>query len=106
MEINELTKFATEENQRLMNLFGFKTKSELIYPQMLKLMEEIGEFSECVLNKQSLQRKEKSESKKFNIENEIADVILVAILLSQNLDIDIEKALADKMKIIEDRHKN
>ena len=40
----------------------------------------------------------------IDIEKELTDVILSVILLGIELDIDIEKVLIEKMKIIKKRH--
>lgn len=75
------------------------------YTMLAKLMEEVGELSEAILKTDSLQRSDKLK-KKSDLEGEFADVIFVAMILSQELDVDIGKALERKITKIIDRRNN
>ena len=80
---------------------------ERAFAQMIKVSEETGELSEQVLWKfgwQRMSKKDKISDEK--LENEIADVILATIRLGRLMDLDIEKLLEKKMKILEDRFNN
>ena len=66
---------------------------------ILKFFEEVGELSEAILTHDRKSRPEKllsqSESKK-KMASELADVVGMALVLADVLEIDIEKALHDK----------
>ncbi len=96
MEIKELKEFAKETEDKFIRYYN-KTKEELIPFHALKIGEEAGELFEQVLNHHNIQRKEKTINKE-KMGEEIADVLLAAIVLAQSLNIDIEKELDNKMK--------
>ena len=99
----KLQEFITFKHKDLLKKYNFKNKEELVYPTTIKLMEEMGELSEAILHKNALQRKSKLENKTINIEHEIADVLLVTMLLAKTLNIDIDKALTEKINKIKQR---
>ena len=69
---------------------------------LIKLYEEVGEFSQAVLihRKQSRPEKHKPEAEsKADVAKELADVIGLAIINAQLLDIDLEEALIKKWDI-------
>ena len=103
MELNELLTFVKQEHKRLMQHFNFKDKKQMIYPQMLKVMEELGELSEAILHTNSLQRKDKLDSKDIQLKEEFIDVILTTLILAENFEIDIEKELKNKIEKIKNR---
>ena len=70
--------------------------------RLAKLTEEVGEVSDELLKSFSYARKHKLE-KENNLKNEIADVIIVTLLLAKNMNIDIDNALREKIKKIEAR---
>ena len=73
----------------------------------IKLSEEVGEVCEEILSFSCQQRKEKMREKdKEALAEEIADVIGVALLLSENLEIDVWKAIEKKLEKIKKRWKN
>lgn len=103
MEIEELLKFIKKEHKRLLKFYHFKNNSDLKYPIALKIGEELGELFEEVLAAESLQRKIKLKQRKSKIDEELADVIITALLLAENMNIDIKKGLAKKMRKIKRR---
>lgn len=103
MEIKELVKFGKKDNERLKKRNGTSEK-EAILTNTIKLSEELGEVSEEVLKYFSYQRKDKME-KKNELSHEIADVIIVSSVLAASLNIDLEKALEEKMKKVDERYK-
>ena len=66
----------------------------------LHLIEEIGELAE-ELNKPNIRSK---EIDKKNLEEEIADILLLITKLACIHNIDIEKAILDKIDILKQRH--
>ncbi|MFA7243999.1 MAG: MazG nucleotide pyrophosphohydrolase domain-containing protein [Patescibacteria group bacterium] len=105
----------TEEIQKLIREEHEKTLSEIgaIYDQdrrtlnrTVKLMEEVGELSNEIMSSMNMQRSEKmSDYKKDNISSEIADVIITALLIAENIDIDAFESVKKKMGKIKARRK-
>lgn len=104
MEINDLLLFIKTEHQRLMKLYGCKENSQIKYPMIVKIMEELGELSECVLASDSMQRAEKLETQKSKIDEEVADVLITVLLLAENMHIDVVGGL--KRKIVKIKKRN
>ena len=78
----------------------------IILAQTVKISEELGELCSEVLAHKSLQRKQKLDNhNKKNISEEFADVIITALLLAKTMNVDIEKALENKLKKINKRYK-
>jgi len=102
MEIKELKEFAEKDNKRLKKR-NQTSEKESILTNAIKLGEEVGEVNDEILKYFGYQRKEKLE-KKNELSHEIADVIIVASVLAESLGIDIEKALKDKMKKVDERY--
>lgn len=105
MKFEELLKFIEIEDKRLKERLGNYTKIERILARNVKLAEELGELSNDVLAEIGDLRKEKMEKyNRNNLSNEIADVIIVTLLLAKSLDVDIKKALEEKIKKIHKRY--
>ena len=65
------------------------------------LMEELGEFSRLMARKygeQSFKKQEDVDKVEANIEEEVADIFFVLTCLSNQMGIDIERALDKSMK--------
>ena len=106
MEFEELMKFVRKENIKLGEYFGQKEKSyHRALAQTVKLGEEYGELCDEILSANKDQRKEKLESKCSNLDEELADVILTTLLLSDIMNVDIENSIKEKMKKVEKRYK-
>ncbi len=105
MEFKDLLKFIKKESQRLTDNFGKgKTQNERILARMVKLGEEFGELCDDVLAFNKDQRPSKLKNKKeTDLAEEVADVIITALLLADVADVDIEKALERKIKKISKR---
>ncbi len=101
--MEELFEFAKIEHERLVNHYNIKGESKTKYTILAKLMEELGELSEAILTFDSLQRSDKLEETKKNLEGELADVILTTLILSKELDVNIKKALQEKIEKINKR---
>jgi NTP pyrophosphatase (non-canonical NTP hydrolase) len=105
MELKELLKFIEIENGRLKKRYLNLDKEKMILAQTVKINEELGELYNEVLKHCSLQRKEKLDNmdKKY-IEEEFSDVLITTLLLAKSMDIDIEKALEEKIIKINKRY--
>jgi NTP pyrophosphatase (non-canonical NTP hydrolase) len=103
MTLDELKKFAAEEKERLEKHFPIADKEKAIFARITKIMEELGELSEAVLSYYSLQRKDKKQKGKVDLERELADTMIGLVLLAEQTGIDIEKALREKIAIIRTR---
>ena len=72
----------------------------------VKLTEELGELCNEVLAFNGDQRKEKLDKyDKNNLPNEFADVIITTLLLAKTMNVDIQEALKQKIKSINERYK-
>ncbi len=81
------------------------TEKQILYRSM-KLSEEIWEFNEQIFTYLGKWKKEKLENfDKKNLEDEFADVILSACLVAKSCDIDINKAIENKIEILKKRFK-
>jgi NTP pyrophosphatase (non-canonical NTP hydrolase) len=106
MKFNELTDFAKNEHKRLVTHYEVKSNPKTKYTMFAKMVEEVGELSEAILTHDNLQRKDKLEKAKIELtelEGEFADVILTTMILAQELNVDMDKALTEKIKKIKAR---
>ena len=104
MDMKELLEFIEIENKRINDLFKID-KEKMALAQTVKLSEEVGELSSEVLAHKSLQRFKKLENHdKSNIQDEFADVIFTTLILAKTMDVDIEKALKNKIEKINKRY--
>ncbi|MBI2045498.1 hypothetical protein HYT23_05545 [Candidatus Pacearchaeota archaeon] len=106
MEIKELMDFINIEDKRLKEKFGhYADQEKRTLARTVKLGEEFGELCDEILSKMSLQRKEKlTEKDKENLEKEFADVIITTLLLAKSIDVDVAKALENKINEINKRY--
>lgn len=105
MELKKLLQFIEAQDKRLIKYFGSSADQEKrILARTVKLTEELGELCNEVLAYNGDQRKEKLiDHDKDNLPGEFADVIITTLLLAKSMDIDIERALENKVKIVEKR---
>lgn len=83
----------------------YSQEEKEILTKTVKLNEEVGELCNDILGILKLQRKAKMKNfDKRNIYQEFADVIITTIQLAQVAGVDIERAIEDKLKIIEKRY--
>lgn len=81
-----------------------KDKSQRIFARTMKVVEELGELSDEILTSMNLQRNSKiAKFSRENLEDEFADVLGSLILLSVELDIDIEKVIQKKIDFTRER---
>jgi NTP pyrophosphatase (non-canonical NTP hydrolase) len=85
--------------------YTLKTPREKeILAQTVKLNEEVGELCNDILSILKLQRKSKLEHfDKRNIYQEFADVFITLMQLASTANVDMERAIKDKLKTIEKR---
>ncbi len=104
LTIKDLILFLQQVRYKL-NSTTYKShdKEKLILLQAMKISEEIGEMNN-ELHKM-MQKYSDGASYSKNLHYEICDVLLSTILLSIELDIDLEKALSEKMLIVDKRMK-
>lgn len=107
MQLKELGKFIRKEDKRLRESYGnYKDEEKRILVRTVKLTEELGELCDEVLSYVSLQRKDKLDKHDVNnLPGEFADVVITTLLLAEVMNVDIEKALKDKIKKINKRYK-
>lgn len=104
MTINRIKQFINEEDTFLREFYWKNAPEEQItYNKVVKIMEELGELSDIVLKSYKKQRTTKLAEKDTTIEQEIADVLIVTLLLAKHLKIDSEKAILEKIEKIENR---
>ena len=66
----------------------------------VKLSEEMGELCNEILSFNNLNRKEKVKNfNKQNLADEFADVLITTLVLAHAMDVDIEKALKNKIEV-------
>ncbi len=82
----------------------YSKQEQEILTETVKLNEEVGELCNDILGVLKLQRKAKQRKfDKRNIYEEFADVIITTVVLAQAANVDLERALKDKLKKIEER---
>ncbi len=79
---------------------NYKTELEYTLARLSKLTEEVWELNSEILKKYFKDRKEFLHE---NLEWEFADVLFTTLLLAKALDVDINEAIENKLKIIKDR---
>ncbi|MDZ4227724.1 MAG: MazG-like family protein [Candidatus Levybacteria bacterium] len=76
-----------------------------ILTKTVKLNEEVGELCNDILSILKLQRRSKLlKFDKRNMYEEFADVIITAMQLAIAAGVDVERAVEDKLKKIEERY--
>ncbi len=75
--------------------------NERLLSRSVKLSEEVGEVSEAVLSLLGHQRTEKEAT---DLGNEIADVIISALVLAKTSDIDVWAEVEKKLTVVKERY--
>ncbi len=106
MNLKDIQEKIKEQNVRTRPHYKLYTQQEKeILTKTVKLNEEVGELCNDVLSVLKLQRKAKlAHFDKRNIYQEFADVIITTIQLASVAGVDIERAVNDKIKVIEQRY--
>ena len=97
MEIKELQNKSTEIIDKIDEKLNVKHNNE---NTLIHLTEELGEIARQINNK-NIRNVEQNID---NIAEEIADVILIINKLASNYNIDVEKAIKEKLEKLKQRH--
>jgi len=105
IEIKELMNFIDLEDKRLREKFShlYTTQKERIFARAIKLNEEVGELCNELLAFVGDQRNDKinnNQNISEKINEELSDVIIVALLLSKTIGVDILEGLKKKIEEI------
>ena len=102
--------------QEKVKLLGDKTKVEYnvespkereILAKTVKLNEEVGELCNDILSILQLQRASKLERfEKNNFYQEFADVIITLLHLAKHTNVDVDRAVKEKIKTIKNKYLN
>jgi len=105
MNIKALEQKIRELNKKTEIKYTLYTQREKdILSKTVKLNEEVGELCNDILGILRLQRKAKLDKfDKHNIYQEFADVVITVMQLAIVAGVDIERAIGDKLKTIEER---
>lgn len=105
MNLRSLQEKIKALNERTRPHYKLYTQTEKeILTKTVKLNEEVGELCNDILAVLRLQRRAKLEKfDKRNIYQEFADVIITTMQLAAITEVDIERAVKDKLAIIEKR---
>jgi len=104
MEMKELLEFIHKVNEHFMKVDADMDIEKHTLLRSMKLAEEVGELYEQILTHYGHGRKEKLEKySPENLEHEMADVLFAALMIAKSLNIDVEKAMTNKMKTIKNR---
>ncbi len=102
-----MLKFIEIEDRRLQDRFNYNDKEKRILARTVKIAEEVGELCNEVLASNKLQRKEKLDGHgRKELEEEFADVLFTTLLLAKTMDIDMEKAMEEKIKKVNKRYES
>jgi NTP pyrophosphatase (non-canonical NTP hydrolase) len=108
MSLGELSKWADQQAKRLAANFGLDASSDNAYfalAQTVKLGEEVGELHAEVLGALKYYRSDKAgRYRAETLAGELADVMVCVALLSRILDVDLAKAVCEKVLHLEARN--
>ncbi len=108
MDLKKLLQFIATEDERLKKYYGsYPDQEKRILARTVKLSEELGELCDEVLSFNAMQRKTKLENHNGeNLSEEFVDVLITTLLLAKAMDVDIEKALKNKIVKINKRYED
>lgn len=104
--MKKILEFIDIEDKRLRGAHeNYSDEEKRALARMVKLSEEVGELADEVLAFNSMQRSEKQERhSKESVAGEVADVLIVTMLLAKTLGVDVEDALQKKIEKINKRY--
>ncbi len=107
MDIKSLETKVREINKGSSFDYALTTQREReILTKTVKLNEEVGELCNDILGILRLQRKAKLDHfDRRNIYQEFADVLITLMQLAVSAQVDMDRAVSDKLKMIEERMK-
>lgn len=101
--LQEKIKLLNERTRPQYRLYS-QTEKEIL-TKTVKLNEEVGELCNDILSILKLQRRAKLEKfDKRNVYQEFADVVITTIQLAVSTGVDVERAVGDKLKKIEEKY--
>jgi NTP pyrophosphatase (non-canonical NTP hydrolase) len=104
MTLKQLVEEYRQINTFINDKWPLKNKEQQIFARIMKLVEELGELADEILTSMNLQRASKIEKfTRENMEDELADVLASVILLSNELDIDVEEVMKRKIALTRGR---
>ena len=103
MDFKDFINFINKEYRRLDSLYKYSDKEKRVLAHTVKLSEEVGEFCNEILHLNKKQRKDKN---KGSVEDEFADVVIVAFLAAKAAGVKTKEALKNRIKRINDRYRN
>lgn len=105
MDLKNLQQKLKEHNKKIAPYTLSTIEEQEILARTVKLNEEVGELCNDILSVLKMQRKSKLEKfDKRNFYEEFADVILSTMQLANAARVDVERAVNDKMKKIEEKY--
>ena len=106
MEFQELLDFIEFENDRAIKNSPEMDDNYRLFVRAVKLTEEVGELSSQIIHYGNFQRREKGKFNRNELAQELADVIIMTLLLAKSTDINIIEALKNKISKISKRYEN
>lgn len=97
MDTKEFQKLSSQIVKKIDKKYNIDRDAQL---NLSQLLEELGELAR-VANLKKLRNK---NPEKKDLEDEFADVLLQLAALADFFDIDLEKAVLDKIEILKQRH--
>ena len=103
--MKELLQFIDKQDKKLIKSYeSTHDKEKRVLARSVKLTEEVGELCSEALSFNGNQRQEKLDSRDTDsLANEVADVLITTLLLAKTMDVDISKALKNKIEKIDKR---
>ena len=97
MDIKEIQKLSADIVDKIDRKLNIKRDPQLNTSQLL---EELGELTRLI----NSERLKKDKPNKNSLEDEFADVCIQLAKLADLFEIDLEKAILDKIEILKKRH--
>ncbi len=105
MDLKQLQQKIKDTNRNVQPYKLSTPQEQEILARTVKLNEEVGELCNDILSVLKMQRKSKLDKfDKRNFYEEFADVILTTLLLANAARVDVERAVNDKIKKIEEKY--
>jgi len=104
MTIDELVKEYKAIGVFLNKKWPLKNDDQRVFARTMKVLEELGELADELLTSMNLQRSAKiAQFSRENVEDEFADVLASLLLLSNELNIDVEAVMKKKIQFTRER---
>lgn len=103
MTFEEFQEFINTQDALFRSLNKNGNGTQEIFARTIKLGEEYGELCDEILASVGDQRKDKLNGP-HELEGEFADVVIVTFLLAKAMNVDMPKALKEKIEKIKTKH--